>query len=82
VDACYISYISDTTRENVSHTHRKALARYIGDTPKATLDNRGYVRPCIRRSRVKLGQSRPAWPKGNPPGIAVAEQYSAGPIPN
>ena len=37
----YISYVDDTTRENMSPTHHNALVGYVGDTPKPTLENDG-----------------------------------------
>ena len=48
-DAHNVSYVSDTTRENESSTHQKALVGYVDDNPKATLDNRRSV-AALQRS--------------------------------
>jgi hypothetical protein len=36
----YISYIDDTTRENMSPTHHNTLVGDVDHTPKPPLDNR------------------------------------------
>src|ERR1700736_3676902 len=36
-DSRYISYIDDTTRENMSPTHHNTLVGYVSDNPKPPL---------------------------------------------